>query len=1063
MNKSILPIGLFCLLFAGGVLAADRPVPLANAGFEASGPGNAPAQWQALEGHGRIAAAPAAHAGQASLCMENADWRSSAVASAEVNLQVGKLYRLSGWIRTSRVETAAIDRYPTPVAAALTMESFPFTNHSPALGSDHEWTRVETLFIATASRDRVRLHLGLNGPARGTAWFDDIALEEVEDVTAYVPAETVRWFGPAFRYTDQGWTFVHIEGKPYARGYQYGHLLAGEIVQFIDKLAYLQAPENPGDGWQKQRLMADALMLRRYDPEYLEEMKGIADGVAARKQEPKCKAGVVDLLDIVTINSSIDVDYVRQAMPRTPHALSGQNFFRAEDDLQVPDRLHKCSSFLATGKATRSRGIVFGQIFMWGGYTGVHWNVICDVQPEKGHRLVYETFPGGIHSGSDFYLNAAGIMIGETTVLQSGFDDAGTPQSNRIRKAAQYSGSIDDVVRIMTARNNGLYTNDWLIGDAKTDEIAILLLGTRKFKLWRSSNKDFPGETEDFLWSVNNAKDPEVRKEYAPNPANAPFDLVYSPSNRDLAMVEYYRQTKGRIDAINAVKLLASSPINRPHACDGKVTSSEMARQMVFLAHYGKVTLREKFPSGKSRLMPESPNAIPHLSLGYTAFSPVFIVDRMKALKKSADGRDTHAPGAEPAADIDFYRFPRRSLWQNTVYPASDKENWFISASAAYWNILNTLPDGEPDAAALAAALNEQANRYLYLASREKVVRPIDAARRYDRYGHYQFPRLRGTFLLHQLRLAMGNAAFTKAMGSIHDRFSAKAVSNDQILAAFEKCHGKPLRSLIMPWLERDDLPSLRFEAARRQAGAGWEIDLLIDQATPYVLTTTACVRGDKGATLHPLTIGAGATRVVLTLKDRPLGVTLNPNLDFPLERGEFYQLNNLFDDFKPLLIVYGTQRQIEANHTLGLNYRTVLGDTFTEWLVGIAKDGEVGPRDLEAHDLVLLGGPADNWLTARTLDRLGIRWKRNAIVWKDKTYGDDEDGLILSLPSPYAPQRVVYLILANSALQLHFMTQRYQALPTWALFKRDKVEAKGYLPPPGMEVTFEPEAAGKN
>ena len=72
---------------------------------------------------------------------------------------------------------------------------------------------------------------------------------------------------------------------------------------------------------------------------------------------------------------------------------------------------------------------------------------------------------------------------------------------------------------------------------------------------------------------------------------------------------------------------MASSPINRPHACDGKVTDAEMAEQLVFLAHYGKVTLREKFPATGSRRMPDLPGAIPHLTLGYSTFSPIFIAE----------------------------------------------------------------------------------------------------------------------------------------------------------------------------------------------------------------------------------------------------------------------------------------------------------------------------------------------------------------------------------------------------------------------------------------------------
>ena len=79
---------------------------------------------------------------------------------------------------------------------------------------------------------------------------------------------------------------------------------------------------------------------------------------------------------------------------------------------------------------------------MWSGYTGLHWNVITDIVPSDGYRLVYHTFPGGIHSGADFYLNEAGIAFGETTVAQTPYEADSTPQSNRARKAAQYAASI---------------------------------------------------------------------------------------------------------------------------------------------------------------------------------------------------------------------------------------------------------------------------------------------------------------------------------------------------------------------------------------------------------------------------------------------------------------------------------------------------------------------------------------------------------------------------------------------------------------------------------------------
>ncbi|MCK4762419.1 MAG: hypothetical protein KAW12_09500, partial [Candidatus Aminicenantes bacterium] len=638
-TKNVIVLILIVLLIpAYHAYAGETKIKIANKGFETTAAEDIIAHWQIEKSK---TGAPGSlikidkntgHESSAGLLMRHREGDRSTVVSLPLSLKVGQLYRLSGWIKTAGATTDPIDRYPTPAAACLTMASFPFTNHSPAVGGDKDWKEISVLFIATQPIDRVRLHLGFNGKATGSAWFDDIQLLEVSDIGAYVPMETVSWFGPAYRYDDKGWIFVHIEGKPYQRGYQYGYLLAEEIVSYIEKLAYEEDHDRPDRGWDQLRRFTDTAMLRKYEAEYLEEMKGIADGAA--KNNAAFDGRPVDFLDIVTLNSVIDIGQVDSALRRTGHALSGRSFLKAEDELNIPLKEHKCSGFVANGPATKNGEIVFGQIFMWSGYTGVHWNVICDLQPEKGNRVVYETFPGGIHSGADIYVNSAGIMIGETTVSQTPFDLDGTPQSNRIRKAAQYGSSIDEVVRILKYKNNGMYTNDWLIGDAKTNEVAIFLLGTKKSKLWRSSSGFFPGGTEGFFWSNNNNKDPEVRKEYIPNADNAPYDLIFSPWNRDIAFNRFYQKYKGLIDAIAGVNLWASSPINRAHACDGKITTTAMAKNLMFLAHFGKVTLREKFPHKDNRMLRDYPNATPHLSLGYSVVCPKFVTAKLHELKK---------------------------------------------------------------------------------------------------------------------------------------------------------------------------------------------------------------------------------------------------------------------------------------------------------------------------------------------------------------------------------------------------------------------------------------------
>src|SRR6185436_4480109 len=113
-----------------------------------------------------------------------------------------------------------------------------------------------------------------------------------------------------------------------------------------------------------------------------------------------------------------------------------------------------CSAFLATGSYTKDHRIVMGHN-AWTDYVvGSRWNVIFDLVPDKGHRVLMDGLPGVIVSDDDFGLNSAGIMVTETTItLFEGFDPNGTPEFFRARKALQYASSIDDYVKTMLDGN----------------------------------------------------------------------------------------------------------------------------------------------------------------------------------------------------------------------------------------------------------------------------------------------------------------------------------------------------------------------------------------------------------------------------------------------------------------------------------------------------------------------------------------------------------------------------------------------------------------------------------
>ncbi|MBN1204230.1 MAG: hypothetical protein JXB05_04830 [Myxococcaceae bacterium] len=1043
-------------------------VPVANAGFETVAGAGLPTGWSA-SGQGQVSATTGVRSeGSRSLVIQSPPGGAeTTVQSQPLRLQVGHLYRLSAWVRTRGVQADPLARYPTALGACLSMKSFPFTNCSPVSGAERG-ARASVLFFATQGTDQVQVHLGRNGKATGTAWFDDVRLEKVDDITAHIPLESVRWAGKGFRYDEGGWIYVHIEGEPYARGRQFGELVAQEIVRYMEKLGTQRNKGDPARGWAEARLLTDTLFLRKYEAEYLEEMKGIADGATqggARFKE-KDKERELDLLDIVALNSAVDLGQLESANRVTATPLSGRTFLTAEDEAEKAGQGDHCSSFVATKSATRDGRLIMGQIFMWNGYTGVHWDVVLDVQPTQGRRFVMQTFPGGIHSGADWFINDAGIVIGETTVGQTPFSAEGTPQSNRIRKAAQYASSIDEVARILKEKNNGLYTNDWTLADAKTDEGACFLLGTQRTRLWRTGSKgaaaDTPGNLKDFIWANNNNRDLEVRKEYVPNPHNAPVDLAFNTWNRDIAFWRFYEQYgKGGFTLDSAIRMLATSPINRPHACDGKLTTGEMAEKLMFLAHYGKTTLREKMVGG--RFIPDLPGATPHLSLGYTAFSPLYVADRLKAAQAASKPEpEAKAPKRELEKLREAVDFDEKLLWANTVFPSTDGENWLVSGSAAYWHLLKELPEAPSDGAESDKAkraekafeqqrdaLAELTARYLAITSREGDITPAAARTSYDRYGTYLVPRAKGTFLLHQLRLLLGNKAFSRIMKTAHERYAHRNITTEDFIQLASQSAGRELRPFITQWLERGGLPQPRIQSSVARAREGYEVTLRVEQpGTPYHFVTAVELWTEKARLLERVEVKGASSTFTFRTADKPARWVFNPSNDIPVRRERHHTLAQMLEEFDRLLFVHGTARQVESSRTLAMNFREVVADMSPEVLAPLKPDTEVTEQELAERDLVIFGGAEDNALLARLAaeKKLPVELGRRFFRWQGKTYGRADDGLALALPNPWNPQRVLYLYVANSALQLWHMTRSFQrGLQSWALFRGPEVSSKGF------------------
>lgn len=165
-------------------------------------------------------------------------------------------------------------------------------------------------------------------------------------------------------------------------------------------------------------------------------------------------------------------------------------------------------------------------------------NVVLDVKAGAGHAFRYQGAGASIWSGEDWHVNDSGLMVAETSLSDGAAGNPrGVPLFVRVRRAIQYDASITGVVKTLRARYNGGYPGEWLIGDAKTGEIASLQLGRRVSDLRRTRR--------GFYDSSNWATGPNLRRE-----ARAP-----QPSLKNGAYARYVRWGQlwalehGRIDA----------------------------------------------------------------------------------------------------------------------------------------------------------------------------------------------------------------------------------------------------------------------------------------------------------------------------------------------------------------------------------------------------------------------------------------------------------------------------------------------------------------------------------
>jgi hypothetical protein len=409
--------------------------------------------------------------------------------------------------------------------------------------------------------------------------------------TTAPPAQDERLKG-AYRFTKNGWIYVHLQGSPGDVGFQHGYLLAPEIADVFGAIR-LETVHNSHRDWAFFREAAQNMLWPKIDPEYQAELKGIVEGLHARGVK-------LDLDDIVALDAFSELpDYYAPWYD----ARHNKQASAGKEKADTPNFDH-CSAFVATGSYTKNHDIVIAHN-NWTSYLeGERWRIMFDIEPEHGYRILMDGLPGVITSADDFGINSDGIMVTETTISDfHGWNPDGIPEFVRSRKALQYATSIADYVKIMNDGNNGGYANDWLLGDRKTGEIGRFEQGLKHTRLWTTKDGYFVGS--------NFPSDPQVTRDETTFNVH---DMSNSANARHVRWDELMKQYKGKIDTQLAEKFegdhfdtyekkidpdertlcghldldpRGKHPFSPSGAVQSKVADSEMVAHMSLIAHLG--------------------------------------------------------------------------------------------------------------------------------------------------------------------------------------------------------------------------------------------------------------------------------------------------------------------------------------------------------------------------------------------------------------------------------------------------------------------------------------------
>ncbi len=889
---------------------------------------------------------------------------------------------------------------------------------------------------------RLRLRLALLILASVFASLNQAApLPSAEEGGFTVDPRTVQRWGRGYRYPQAGWTLVHIEGTPRERGLQHGHLLAAEITDHIRALSAYWSPTRPEHAWARNRQLARKLFGSGFPAEQMQEMQGIADG--ANAEGARAGRRKLDVLDIITINAANEIDTLDDALAVTPDVppAIGMRPREAAQTLSVVrrqrQRPQRCNAFVANGPATRDGKILFGHITMYDLYPANFYNVWMQIAPTTGYRFVMQTTPGGMHSSMDYAINEAGMLLAETTLDQGPMVPGGTSLAARIRQAQQYADSVDSAVDMLTRHDNGLCSTEWLMGDLRRNEIALLTLAGGGSTLKRSSRNEWFEGAEGFYWSDNNIKEQQARLDATARRDGRPSAAAaYEPSKRDTVWLRKYREHKGRMDLDFAREALATPEIISAYGVDAKYTNADMAARLRSWGAFGPPVGGVWLPTAQeARQFPAIRPLIQH---------PWTVLDVRAPGDAAPDIAGQPAQDLPHAQHLPSVRWPDGAAaqpsyppaWRGTLKPQSDADIWLSTGFANYERIVALerslgdpaqWSDRDHDQVAVELAYYRSLHGYGVRAGGGDLPLAQTRASMGDTAWYHRVTG-KGVLLLATLRGIVGRTVFDRAMQDFGRRYGGQAVAGATFQSFLQARTEQPLAAVFDWWLQQAGLPQLAVVGAEsRPLGEQWETVVKLDTSRiGPALAIPVTIETAGGNVTRSGLFDAARQTLALRTRARPERVVVDKFGSTARANGSPFTILTMDDELEKALIVYGTLDEATANHEAAKLMQHALRRREHNVQPAIKADHEVSEAELAAHHLLLLGRPATNAISQRFAGQLPVDFGSQSARVRDALYIHPETALLAASDNPLNPRFSLVVVAGLGGLATYQTVGRF-------------------------------------